>query len=222
MIRVKICGLQDAGTALAAAQAGADYIGLVLAPSRRRVSPQKARDISQAIHAQTPGILIVGVVVDLPPEEAAELAKTCQLDMLQLSGNETWESCARINYPLIKALHVSNSDCRQDLIREIEAGREAMGNKVIFLLDTHVRDSFGGTGRVFDWELARGLSSAYPIMIGGGLTPQNVGQLVAGFNPGGVDVSSGVETGGQKDIQKIIEFLKNARLAEGRETACWL
>lgn len=215
MTRVKICGLSEIEPALAAAEAGADFLGMIFAPSRRQVSPEKARRLIDTIHGLKNPPQVVGVFVNLAAEEVNRVAVYCGLDRVQLSGNESWQYCRDIGWPIIKAIHVTEKDTAKNIIAEIEKGYDLLGKeKLICFLDTHLDGVYGGTGQVFDWKLAKEVSAKLPVMVAGGLTPVNVGQLVEEVQPWGVDVSSGVESDGRKDISKIKDFIRAVRSAE--------
>jgi phosphoribosylanthranilate isomerase len=212
MIKVKICGMTDADQAAAAAAAGADFIGLVLASSRRQVTPQRAAEIASAIHALHHPPEVVGVFVNRPAAEVNFIAEQCNLDRVQLSGDETREYCRAIKKPLIKAIHISRNRTAGEIRAEIQRGYELISpEKLIFLLDTQVKGSYGGTGLSFDRAIAKEVAASYAVIIAGGLTPENVGPLVNEVRPWGVDVSSGVETEGRKDPEKIREFIRRAK-----------
>ncbi len=212
MTKVKICGLSEVEHALAAAEAGADFLGVMFAPSRRQVTPERAAEIAGAVHSLENPPEVVGVFVDLPAKEVNEIAAKCGLDRVQLSDGEDWSYCLEIERPVTKVVHIVEGKKASEVIAEIEEGYKVVSKKdVICQLDTQVGDVYGGTGQTFNWELAGEAASKFQIMVAGGLTPENVGRLITEVNPWGVDVSSGVETDGKKDIKKIIEFINRAK-----------
>ena len=199
MARIKICGIRDPETALAAVEAGADAIGLVFAPSRRRVTLEQARRIIQVL---PPFIARVGVFVDEDLTRVREIADAGRLDAVQLHGSETPEYAAALPLPVIKAIRVRNA-----------ASIDGMGayRVAAFLLDSFEPELAGGTGKPFTWALAAGLGAPAPLILAGGLTPENVGEAIQTVRPYGVDVSSGVETDGRKDPGKIRAFIAAVR-----------
>jgi phosphoribosylanthranilate isomerase len=211
--RVKICGIRDETHALAAVEAGVDFVGLVLAPSKRQVSPAQARDIASAVKKSGGATKVVGVFVDAPVFQINEIADFCALDVIQLSGNESWEDCDKILNPVIKAIRIGQQSPK-DVCAELSAATRLLARRrFITLLDSEVEGRYGGTGESFNWNLAREVARKFSVMIAGGLDPQNVGILIKRVSPWGVDVSSGVETAGVKDIAKIRAFIEAVRKA---------
>ena len=200
MVRVKICGLRDAAGAIAAVNAGADLLGFHFCPSPRRVSPEEAKEIVDGLAVRPK---IVGVFIDQEQDEVRQIAEFVGLDLVQLHGSESPGFDA--GRPVIKVLKVKDGEI---------PGAEDWPDPV--MLDSWSPDQRGGTGRTWDWELARPLLSRRRVFIAGGLEPGNVGVVVSEFKPYGVDVSSGVEASvGIKDPDKIREFVRAVRIAEG-------
>jgi phosphoribosylanthranilate isomerase len=217
---VKICGLREPGHALAAAEAGADFIGLVFAESRRRVIVDQARAISTAIGEplaarqgrgaehieallQRKRPLVVGVFAEADTETIDRTVEAVGLDLVQLSGDEPWEMCDRLSMPVLKAVKVRDSMSAEEIVASLRPG-------AVPLLDTHAEGALGGTGRPFDWAVAAEVARRFPIVLAGGLTPENVGEAVRRVRPWAVDVSSGVETDGVKDVAKMRAFVAAA------------
>jgi phosphoribosylanthranilate isomerase len=196
MVRVKICGIRRLADALAAVEAGAHAIGLNFwRPGRRYVAPETARAICRSL---PPFVARVGVFVDEDPEAIREIADLCGLDALQLHGAETPEFCQQFDLPVIKGIKVRGEGALDELRRYRVAA---------FLLDAHVPGEMGGTGRTFNWAIAAQARDAGPIVLSGGLTPENVTEAIRAAAPYAVDVASGVETGGEKDPDKIRAFI---------------
>jgi phosphoribosylanthranilate isomerase len=215
MTSIKICGLSETQHVLAAAEAGADFIGIVFAPSRRQVSTKKALQLIEVVCHLKTRPTVVGVFVNSPAEEVNRIADYCHLDRVQLSGNENWDYCRQIERPIIKTVHVSNTSTHGKIISEIKMGHKLLPHQnLICLLDSKVGETYGGTGKAIDWDLAAKISIRFPVLIAGGLTPTNVGRFIKKIRPRGVDVSSGVETGGQKDAKKIVAFIKAVKKAD--------
>ncbi|MGB5926034.1 MAG: phosphoribosylanthranilate isomerase [Dehalococcoidia bacterium] len=212
MTRIKICGIRDKTLALAAVEAGADFIGLVFATSRRQVSPEKALPLVEVIRGLRSRPAVVGVFVNAAAQEVNHIADYCQLDWVQLSGGETWQYCQELEKAIIKVIHVSSGQKTDEILADIETGYQLLPEKeLVCLLDSRVGGAYGGTGQVFNWRLAREVSVRFPVMIAGGLTPANVGRLIKEVQPWGVDVSTGVESNGLKDASKIRAFIKAVR-----------
>ena len=201
-VRSKICGITRIEDALAAVAAGADAIGLVFyAKSPRAVNVQQARAI---IAALPPFVTTVGLFVNASRCELGEILDAVPLDLLQFHGDESAADCEGYHRPYIKALRVKAGD---DIAAACLAYPRASG----ILLDTYVEGVPGGTGEAFDWSLVpQGLSK--PIILAGGLTPDNVSAAIARVRPYAVDVSGGVEQGkGIKDPAKIQAFMQAVR-----------
>jgi len=210
--KIKICGLSEIQHALAAAKAGADFLGLVFAHSQRQLSAKKALQIVKAIHHLRPHPDIVGVFVNSAAEEVNRIADYCNLDWVQLSGDETWHYCQQIERPIIKTVHASSTKTAEEIISEIAMGYRLLPRQdFVCLVDSKVGDTYGGTGQAFDWKLAKEVSARFSVIIAGGLTPGNVSQLIKEVCPWGIDVSTGVETRGQKDVAKITAFIRVVR-----------
>lgn len=199
VVRSKICGITRIEDALAAAEAGADAIGLVFYPqSPRAVTIERARAI---IAALPPFVTTVGLFVDASRCELGEILDAVPLDLLQFHGDESAADCEGHNRPYIKALRVKAGD---DIAAQIDSYANASG----ILLDTFVAGVPGGTGQAFDWSLVpRGLNR--PIILAGGLTAENVRDAIDQVRPYAVDVSGGVEASkGIKDSEKIRAFMR--------------
>jgi phosphoribosylanthranilate isomerase len=212
MIRIKICGLSCVEEALACAELGADYIGLVFAPSRRRISAEKAAQIVDSLRSNNSRPAVVGVFVNLPSKEVNLISKQVGLDFVQLSGDEPLDYCREITLPVIRTIRVSNSTTPDEIINTISRSQSTnFENSLTFLLDTQFQNSYGGTGQTFDWSLAKKIASRYQVIIAGGLSSNNVIDLLTEVKPWGVDISSGVETEDKKDISKIRTFIQNVK-----------
>lgn len=233
--RVKICGCMRVEEALAAAEAGADFVGLVFAPgSRRLLSVEEAAEIARAMgpplsafeqpeppppHPSGPDDveawfrhgaqalerllarkkpLVVGVFEDQPIEDVNVIADEADLDLVQLSGGEPWEDCLLANRQVIRAIDAT----------EASAGGLRAGAAIAVILDAS-----RGRGRKGDWQAAAQVCAHIPAILAGGLAPENVARAIAAVRPWGVDVSSGVETEGVKDPQKIRAFVRAAKAA---------
>jgi phosphoribosylanthranilate isomerase len=213
LTRIKICGMTEVSHARAAVEAGADLIGVVLARSPRQVTRERAKEIATAVKKYR--VPVVGVFVNMPVATVNRVAVSCGLDWVQLSGDESWEYCQQIEKPLIKTIHISPSLSEGELLAQMEDGERQLDFRPpVYLLDTLVQGKYGGTGQAFAWQIARRAAAKFPVIIAGGLKPENVGRVVARLRPWGVDVSSGVESKGAKDIDKIKAFIQAVRSAE--------
>ncbi len=241
MTLVKICGVRDVRTAVETAKAGADFIGLMFAQSRRRVSPQECHDIVEAVKggrgqqsevffegpargevsartwfgAWAEAIdqsaarwrpLLVGVFAGMNADEVNDVADAAGLDLVQLSGGEDDDFVRQVVRPVIRTVHV-----HEGMSPEAVEERCVAGSSAGLLLDKGSAGALGGTGIAFDWDVAAEVAERKPFLLAGGLDPENVAEAIARVSPWGVDVSSGVETGGTKDIDKIRAFIRAAK-----------
>ena len=207
MTKIKICGITNTADALAAIECGADMLGFVFTDqSPRQISLTSAIEI---IKACPPAIVKVGLFVNQEEELVKDIVKKSQLDYLQFHGQEPPDYCRRVSKSgkIIKAFRVKDHDSLKILPDyDVE----------IYLLDSYREDKLGGTGHTFDWDLAISAKDyGRPIMLAGGLNPENVGQAVSRVRPYAVDVSSGIEKcPGKKDIKLMKEFIKEVRSYE--------
>jgi phosphoribosylanthranilate isomerase len=205
MTLIKICGVCRAQDAAVAVAAGADAVGVVLAPGRRRLSLDEAEDALAAVPAR---VARVGVFVDADPAFVAEATRRLRLDYAQFHGSETPDACADAPVPVIKAFKVGP---------EFDAAQiESYEGVIAFaLLDTQVDGEHGGAGVVFDWDRVPPLPEDVPVLVAGGLHPGNVAQAIRTLRPAGVDVSSGVEARlREKDPERVREFCAAVRATD--------
>ena len=200
-LRIKICGITNVEDALLAVELGADALGFVFATSPRQLTPEQAAAI---IRELPPFVTTVGLVVDQDP---LAILEQCPVDVIQFHGAETPEQVAQFGRPAIKAFRIRATE---DL-----AALAQYGSAAAFLLDAYVPGVMGGTGRQFPWRLAQEAQEfGKPIIVAGGLTPENVGLCIRTTTPYAIDVSSGVEAvPGRKDPEKLRTFIANARSA---------
>jgi phosphoribosylanthranilate isomerase len=238
--RVKICGCMGPEDALAAKQAGADFVGLMFAPgSRRRLDIEQAQTIIEALgpplrelgqdepppltHGPEGDVgawfrrgadalgrllmrkrpLTVGVFENQALEEVNTIADEVGLDLIQLSGDESWGDCLLANRQVVKAIDVPAGVPAEQIVAGIE-----VGTAIACLLDVS-----RGRGIAFDRGAAAGVAARLPVWLAGGLTPENVAEAIRVVRPWAVDVSSGVETDGAKDPAKVQAFIEAARAA---------
>jgi phosphoribosylanthranilate isomerase len=238
--RVKICGCMRVEDALAAKEAGADFVGLMFAPdSRRRLSIEEAQAIAGALgpalreieQTEPPAMyrgpegdaaawfqhgaealerllarkrpLTVGVFEDQSFEEVNTIADEVGLDLVQLSGRESWGDCLLANRQVVKTVDAPSGASAEGVLAGIEAG-----TAIAVMLDVS-----RGRGIAADRPLAAAIAGRLPLWLAGGLTPENVAAAIDEVRPWAVDVSSGVETGGAKDATKIRAFVEAAKVA---------
>ncbi|NNM83417.1 MAG: phosphoribosylanthranilate isomerase [Burkholderiales bacterium] len=205
MKRVKICGITRVEDALAAARCGAHAIGLVFyAKSPRHVSIGQAREILRAL---PPFVGSVALFVNPAREEVEEVLCALPIDLLQFHGEEDGAFCSSFRVPHIKAVRVKPG---LDLVQYAAGYPDAKG----ILLDAWVEGVQGGTGKSFDWDLVP-KNFPLPVILSGGLDPENVTEAIGKVDPWAVDVSSGVESAkGIKDAAKIAAFMRGVKIAD--------
>ena len=205
-IKIKICGITNLQDAEAAVEAGADALGFVFyAKSPRCIEPTAAKRI---IAQLPPFVLPVGVFVNHDRDTVRNVFDECGLAFAQLHGDETLGFCESLGRPILRALRLRD---RGSLLALAEY-RGRMGVRG-FVVDAFSTQAYGGTGQTVDWALAHEVAQASPVILAGGLTPDNVQEAIQHVQPYGVDVSSGVEQSpGQKDHEKIRTFTEAVRL----------
>lgn len=218
--RVKICGLQDVEVLKSMKHLPLDFVGFVFAPSRRKVTPEQAgaliAELTNWGHANAPGA--AGVFVNPGLAELKELLVRAPLDVIQLHGQESAAFCLEVKeaFPGVqvwKALSVAGRNLETEIFQLVHS---YAGRVDALLLDTYDPQGSGGSGRTFDWEQIPAYQRAaaehgLPLFVAGGLHPDNVSELLLGYTLDGVDVSSGVESNGVKDIAKITAFVERVK-----------
>ena len=205
---VKICGIKDIKNALVAVENGADALGFVFAPRSRQLTPEKAKKIMDTIPVE---VLRVGVFVDASISLVNEIAEYCPLTIIQLHGNESVDYCRQFKKPVIKANRVGE---KGNFYPVPELYKETVK---AFLADTYQPHKSGGTGIPFPWREVDNIKEYGPVFLAGGLNSCNVYQALSIARPDGVDVSSGVETDGCKDGEKIKKFIEEVRRWENEQ-----
>lgn len=196
---VKICGIKTSEAATVAAQAGADFIGFVFAESKRKITPDQAAVIAKTVPAS---VRKVGVFVNETVENMKKIAEQVGLDVIQLHGDEPPATIKQLPYQTIKAFSIDQVSA--DTIEAFPSD--------FYIIDSPIGEYRGGTGKTFDWDLATELGlDLSKVILAGGLSPDNVQHAIKQVKPAGIDVSSGIETDGKKDHQKIKQFIQNAK-----------
>jgi phosphoribosylanthranilate isomerase len=204
---VKICGITNIEDAVECVRLGANMLGFIFADSPRRVDVDTVKHIDRIIGGDA---RTVGVFTD-ETEEIISIAHDCDLTHVQLHGGQSEEFARRLGASrVIRVARVEN-EASVDALAQYETA-------AFYLLDTYKKGVAGGTGETFDWELAvRAKSLGKPLILSGGLNPDNVSEAVQMVQPYAVDVSTGVETSpGKKDLAKVKEFIENVRKADNR------
>ena len=210
---VKICSLRQPLHAEWVVEAGADLFGLIFAEARRQVSVAVAREIVMRGRAARPDgtLRSVGVFVEQSVDEINRTADAVGIDLVQLHRPTVISSGGRIERPTILVVHAS-AETTLDSIARLAEDFEATGSMLAGIaVDAFTKDARGGTGTIANWVVARQVAQRYPTVLAGGLYPDNVGHAISDVGPIGVDVSSGVETDGEKDRAKILAFVRAAR-----------
>lgn len=208
-MKVKICGITSLEDGLVAMYAGADLLGFNFYPkSPRCVSLAVCAGITAELRRRGCGASLVGVFVNPSQAEVERALRTCQLDLAQFSGDESPDLVKSIGGRAFKALRPSNAS-------EAELALAAYPRHNLapaMLLDANRAGAYGGTGQTADWSLAKDLARRVPLLLAGGLTPENVAAAVQQVQPWGVDVASGIEsTPGRKDPVRMIAFIRTAQ-----------
>ncbi len=202
----KVCGITLVEDALQAAEAGFDALGFNFYPkSARYITPESASEICVVLSKQYPNVRRVGLFVNAEKTEVYSVLSKVDIDLLQFHGDENPEFCRQFSTPYIKVIGVTAAT-------DVEAYERSYIEAWALLLDTHDPQLKGGTGRAFDWSLWP-TSSTKPLILAGGLTPENVAQAIGETRPYGVDVAGGVESvrKGVKDRAKVNLFVENAK-----------
>jgi phosphoribosylanthranilate isomerase len=206
MTFVKICGIKTLKDALAAIEAGANYLGFnFYSKSARFVGKETCAEITSALKCEHPQIKLVGVFVNSSVDEVKNILQTCSLDFAQLHGDESPETFSQLAPHVFKAF--------RGIPLNIE-GYER-NDAPAFLVDAAVKGVYGGSGVTADWSAAAELAKKYPLLLAGGLTPENVAAAIGQVKPWGVDTASGVESApGEKDAAKMSAFVKEVKRVE--------
>lgn len=201
MTRIKICGLKEAEHVQVAVKAGADAIGFVFAESSRKITPKQAKNLARLLPSP---VKKVGVFVDSPPDVINQIARDVPLDYVQLHGDEPDELLEQIDVPVIRAYSIRSSE---------DATKAFASPAPLILVDAPGTTYRGGSGHTFDWSDLEQYRETRPFILAGGLHPGNVAAAIQQVRPIMVDVSSGVETAGSKDPEKITAFIRAVREA---------
>lgn len=222
MTKIKICGIKTLKDALAAIEAGADYLGFNFYPkSVRFIERFACAEITSMLKREHPHIKLVGVFVNSPVDEIKNTLQTCHLDLAQLHGDETPEMLSAFNGKAFKAIRLSAETSVDESVYPFLKSvfiRESVTESVykpVMLIDAAVKGVYGGSGVTADWTAAAELAKKYPLLLAGGLTPENVADAVRQVQPWGVDVASGVESApGEKDAGRMVQFVKEVKRVE--------
>lgn len=200
MTHIKICGITSLEDALAAIDAGADYLGFNFYPaSPRYITPEACTQITAVLREKHPQVQLVGVFVNMPVDQIKTIMTDCALRMAQFHGDESPGMLASLSGRAFKAFRGV----------PVNVTGYARGEAPALLIDSSVKDAYGGTGVTTDWVAAADLAKRFPLLLAGGLTPENVGEAIRQVHPWGVDTASGVESSpGKKDAARMKAFVK--------------
>jgi len=216
-VKIKICGITNLDDARSAIEAGADLLGFnFYAKSPRYIMPEQAREIAAQIQSGGHGPLLVGVFVNSTLEEIRSILEIAPIDLAQLHGDEPVHVVEQLHGRGFKALRpTSEAEAEIDAEWFAPHGPSAP----VLLVDAYRKDQYGGTGHMADWSIATKLAQQYPILLAGGLTPDNVAEAIRQVRPWGVDVASGVEVSpGKKDAEKMRMFVERCQGVNGSTT----
>ncbi len=207
MIKIKICGITNKEDALWAVDLKVDALGFIFADSPRRVQPEIVQGIIELL---PPFISSVGVFVNEDREKVKEIAESCGLTTLQFHGQESPSYCEGFKQKIVKAFPIKNKSVLKKAVQykdKVDA----------YLLDTYSPFAYGGTGKTFDWRIAKEIKEfGLPIILSGGLNLENIKEAISEVEPYGIDVSSGVEERpGKKNMEKLINFVRIVRETDG-------
>ncbi len=207
MIKIKICGITNKEDAVWAVNLKVDALGFIFADSPRRVEPEIVQGIIELL---PPFISSVGVFVNEDREKVKEITESCHLTTLQFHGQESPSYCEGFKQKIVKALRIKDKSVLKKAVQykdKVDA----------YLLDTYSASKYGGTGKTFDWRIAKEIKKfGLPIILSGGLNPENIREAISEAEPYAVDVSSGVEERpGKKNLKKLINFVRIARETDG-------
>ena len=210
--KIKICGLQAMPAIRLAFNLKVDFIGFVFVKnSQRYIEPQLVRKLIEKEQelSEKESPQIVGLFSDNSLNEVIDTVNDSKINMVQLCGTESPEFCLKLNLPVIKVIHIRENDTTETVRQKLQLYELT---NVTICLDTYSKYQTGGTGQLFNWEIAKELSRlGHKFLIAGGLTPENVQLAIEKIKPWGVDVSTGIETNQHKDPEKIKDFVKNIR-----------
>jgi phosphoribosylanthranilate isomerase len=203
--KIKICGITNFEDASAAAKLGASFLGLnFFENSARYLDPDEGAKLANKIKNEFPDLPLVGVFVNESVEKVKLITEICELDILQLHGEESPEFCQQFEIPVWRAFQVKNENSLDDLQQFLKLDG--------IVLDAFKKGEFGGTGQTFDWELIHKVRDELPFFIlAGGMNPKNVGRAIEQLRPNVVDLASGVEVNDEprkKDLRKMEELFE--------------